>query len=265
MRMRAFCVAVAAACLASLATGRASADSIGPVNTVGSTISTGINGTDPFQPSEAAWIVGTISIPMQFGYSPSAGYWQKNLDTDGPVDPGDEVNLIEYVQNTGSVPWTTWTEKLLTSGWQFDNTPGDTDDTWYSVNGGLTQVQGTVSSDGSTITYSFSTPITTSEERRAPRRTDVGRSGHVQRHHPSDPGCRRPRALDLRPARRGRRRAPRLFLPVAGPNSTRTQLRTREALPALWQGFFIARTRHAYPRHEPSVLRHDAAYRGRWP
>ena len=52
---------------------------------------------------------------------------------------------------------------MLTSGWQFDNTPGDTDDTWYSVDGGVTQIQGTVSPDGSTITYSFLTPITTGE------------------------------------------------------------------------------------------------------
>ena len=164
MRMRAFCVAAAAACLAGLVLDRASADTIGPVNTVGSTFSTGINGTDPYQPSEAAWIVGTISIPMQFGYSPTAGYWLKTLDPDGPVDPSDEVNLVEYVKNTGIVPWTTWTENLLTSGWQFDNTPGDTDDTWYSVDGGITPIQGTVSPDGSTITYSFSTPITTGEE-----------------------------------------------------------------------------------------------------
>ena len=59
MRLRAFCVAVAAAGLASLVLHRASADTIGPLNTVGATTSISINGNDPFQPSEAAWLIGT--------------------------------------------------------------------------------------------------------------------------------------------------------------------------------------------------------------
>ena len=164
MRLRAFCVVAGAACLASLVLDHASADTIGPLNTVGTTTGISINGNDPFQRSEAAWLIGGSDSPMQFGYSPSAGYWLKNLGTAGSVDPGDEVNLIEYVENTGSVPWSTWTENLRTSGWQFDKAPGDTDDTWYSVDGGVTQIQGTVSPDGSTITYSFSSPITSGEQ-----------------------------------------------------------------------------------------------------
>ena len=75
-------------------------------------------------------MVGRLDIIAQaLSYSASAGYWLKNLDTVDPVDPSSEQNLVEYVTNTGSVPWTSWTEKLLTPGWQFDNTPSDTDDT----------------------------------------------------------------------------------------------------------------------------------------
>ncbi len=151
-----FCFAVALACCLGLAVDRASADLIGPMNTPGLTENYDLGGVDPFQVSETAWLVGSSSTPKQFSYSPSAGYWLKNLNTVDAVDPSSEQNLVEYVSNVGTAPWTSWTEKVLTAGWKFDDSPLDTDDTWYSTDGGVTKIPGTVSPDGSTVTFSFS-------------------------------------------------------------------------------------------------------------
>lgn len=163
MTKRKFCFAVAAVCFVGLTVDRASADTIGPMNTPGLTETYYLGDVDPFQVTETAWLIGSASTPKQFSYSPSAGYWLKNLDTVDAVDPSSEQNLVEYVSNVGTAPWSSWTEKVLTAGWKFDNTPGDTDDTWYSTDGGFTKVLGTVSPDGSTVTFTFSPPISGGE------------------------------------------------------------------------------------------------------
>ena len=156
MIKREFCFAVAVVCFLGLAVDRASAATIGPVNTPGLTENYNLGGVDPFQLTETAWLVGSLSTPKQFSYSPSAGYWLKNLNTVDPVDPYTEQNLVEYVSNVGTAPWTTWTETMLTPGWKFDNNTADTDDTWYSIDGGFTKILGTISPDKSTVTFTFS-------------------------------------------------------------------------------------------------------------
>ena len=107
------------------------ASSIGNANVAGDTEYVDTLGTDPTSP-EVAWLLGSQTSPRNFSYDPAAGYWLKNLNTVEPMGQNEEINLVEWVNITGT-SLSNWSETCLTPGWVFST---DADDTWYSTNNG---------------------------------------------------------------------------------------------------------------------------------
>jgi hypothetical protein len=108
---------------------------IGNANVVASTDTVNSLGLDP-DTAEVAWLLGSQISPRQFGYDAAAGYWLKNLNTVQPVGHNEEINLVEWVNITGT-NLANWSETSLTPGWVFST---DADDTWYSTDNGVTKL-----------------------------------------------------------------------------------------------------------------------------
>jgi hypothetical protein len=108
---------------------------IGNANVVEMTDTINSLGLDPTS-AEVAWLIGSQTSPRYFGYYAADGYWLKNLNTVQPVGHDEEINLVEWINISGT-NLAIWSETVQTPGWVFST---DADDTWYSTDNGVTKL-----------------------------------------------------------------------------------------------------------------------------
>jgi hypothetical protein len=78
--------------------------------------------------TDSMGFIGSQTTPIQIEYSETAGPWGKNVVISNPMKiPPDYIYystltfMGEFLEVSGTIPWTGWYEEILTPNWKFLN------------------------------------------------------------------------------------------------------------------------------------------------
>jgi hypothetical protein len=133
-------------CLARLAVGVVTTAlsafaqlSIGPNLSSGQITCVNNVSPDPYESGESAWLLGNSRHPVPVAFNPLAGPWQAQLSGGGLLGQNQEVDLLDYIILSACLPLADWHETIATPNFVWST---DSDDTFYTVNGGAPQYVG---------------------------------------------------------------------------------------------------------------------------